>query len=93
MSVNKKIPMRQCIGCMEMKSKKELIRVVKTPENEFIIDATGKQNGRGAYICPKSECIQKAAAHKSLNRSFQMMIAEEVYDKLREELKRLEGNQ
>lgn len=92
MSVNKKIPMRQCIGCMEMKSKKELIRVVKTPENEFIIDTTGKKNGRGAYICPKSECIQKAAVHKSLNRSFQMMIAEDVYDTLREELKRLEEN-
>ena len=52
--------MRQCIGCQEMKSKKEMIRVIKTPEDEICIDATGRKNGRGAYICPKSECLQKA---------------------------------
>ena len=57
---NKKIPMRQCIGCGEMKPKKEMIRVIKTAEDEIILDTTGRKNGRGAYICPGSECLQKA---------------------------------
>lgn len=60
MSVTKKLPMRQCVGCGEMKPKKELIRVLKTAENEIIIDKTGKKNGRGAYICSSRECLEKA---------------------------------
>ena len=66
----KKIPMRQCIGCQEMKSKKEMIRVIKTPEDEICIDATGRKNGRGAYICPKSECLQKAIKNRGLEHIF-----------------------
>ena len=57
---NKKIPMRQCVGCREMKPKRELIRVIRTSEDEILIDATGKKNGRGAYICPNRECLEKA---------------------------------
>ena len=63
---NKKIPMRQCIGCGEMKPKKEMIRVIKTAEDEIILDTTGRKNGRGAYICPESECLQKAIKWKNL---------------------------
>lgn len=87
----KKIPLRQCVGCNEMKSKKELIRVIKTPEGEITIDVTGKKNGRGAYICKSADCLQKAIKNKGLNRSFKMQIPEEIYDKLMEELKSLEG--
>ena len=65
---NKKIPMRQCIGCGEMKPKKEMIRVIKTAEDEIILDTTGRKNGRGAYICPESECLQKAIKCKGLER-------------------------
>ena len=68
----KKIPLRQCIGCGEMKSKKEMIRVIKTPEGEIMMDATGRKNGRGAYICPSSECLKKAIKSKGLERSFKM---------------------
>lgn len=87
----KKIPLRQCIGCNEMKSKKELIRVIKTPEDEITIDTTGKKNGRGAYICKSADCLQKAIKNKGLNRSFKMQIPEEIYDRLMEELKSLES--
>ena len=83
----KKIPMRQCIGCQEMKSKKEMIRVIKTPEDEICIDATGRKNGRGAYICPKSECLQKAIKNRGLERSLKMQIPKEVYGQLEEEMK------
>lgn len=86
----KKIPMRQCIGCREMKSKKELIRVIRTPEQEIKIDATGKQNGRGAYICRNVLCLNKAIKCKALNRAFACEIPEEVTDLLVEELKTLE---
>ena len=65
----KKIPLRQCIGCGEMKSKKEMIRVLKTTEDEIVIDATGRRNGRGAYICPSMECFKKAVKSRGLERS------------------------
>lgn len=64
---NKKIPMRQCVGCREMKPKRELIRVIRTSEDEILIDATGKKNGRGAYICPNRECLEKADKNKGLD--------------------------
>ena len=60
MSTVKKVPQRQCIGCGEMKNKKEMIRILKTPEGEFVVDATGRKNGRGAYICPSMDCFKKA---------------------------------
>ena len=83
MSVTKKVPMRQCVGCGEMKPKKELIRVLKTAENEIIIDKTGKKNGRGAYICPNAQCLKKAIENKGLERSFKMPVDKEVYDNLK----------
>lgn len=83
----KKIPMRQCIGCQEMKSKKEMIRVIKTPDDQICIDATGRKNGRGAYICPKNECLARAIRSKGLERSFKMQIPKEVYAQLEEEMK------
>lgn len=65
---SKKVPMRQCVGCGEMKNKREMIRVIKTSENEIILDATGKKNGRGAYLCADSECLKKAEKSKGLER-------------------------
>ncbi len=87
----KKIPLRQCIGCREMKPKKDLIRVIRTPEDEILIDATGRKNGRGAYICPTAECLKKAITGKGLERSFKMRIPKEVYDRLEEEMAQIDG--
>lgn len=85
----KKIPLRQCIGCGEMKSKKEMIRILKTSEEEFIVDATGRKNGRGAYVCPSMECFQKAVKNKGLERSFKMAIPKAVYETLEKEMEQL----
>ena len=82
----KNIPLRQCIGCGEMKSKKEMIRVLKTTEDEIVIDATGRKNGRGAYICPSMECFKKAVKSKGLERSLKMAIPKEVYEALEKEM-------
>jgi len=82
----KKIPQRQCNGCGEMKNKKELIRVIRTNEGEISIDATGKKNGRGAYICPSLECFKKAVKNKGLERSLKSAVPEEIYKQLEEEL-------
>ena len=86
MGANKKIPMRQCVGCQEMKNKKEMIRVIRTSEQEFILDATGKKNGRGAYICPNRECLSQAIKSKGLERSFKQAIPKEVYESLEKEM-------
>lgn len=88
----KKIPMRKCVGCQEMKSKKEMIRVIRTSENEFLLDATGKKNGRGAYICSNEECLAKAIKSKGLERSFKQSIPKEVYETLEKEMKEIESN-
>ncbi len=85
----KKIPQRQCIGCGEMKSKKEMIRILKTPEGAFTLDATGRKNGRGAYICPSMECLKKAVKCKGLERSFKMAVPKEVYETLEKEMEQL----
>ncbi len=82
----KKIPLRMCTGCMEMKPKKELIRVVKSPEGEVSVDLTGKKSGRGAYICKNIECLEKAFKAKRLSRNLEIAISEEIYDKLKEEI-------
>ena len=87
MAVVKKTPMRKCTGCGEMKNKKELVRVIKTPEDEILIDTTGKKNGRGAYICGSAECLAKARKSKGLERSLKIAIPAEVYDALESELK------
>ena len=81
----KKIPMRQYISCEEMKSKKEMMRVLKNAEGEISLDTTGKKNGRGAYLCYSRECLQKAIKSKGLERSFQMKIPQEVYDTITRE--------
>ena len=84
--MQKKIPMRQCTGCREMKPKKELIRVVKSPESEISIDFKGKKPGRGAYICPNAECLKKAMKSRALERAFDMKIPEEVYGLLSKQI-------
>lgn len=81
----KKIPVRQCVGCGEMKNKKEMMRVLRTPEGETVLDKTGKKNGRGAYLCISKECLQKARKNKGLERFFKMSIPNEVYDSLEKE--------
>lgn len=81
----KKVPLRQCIGCGEMKSKKEMMRVIKTAEGDISLDVTGKKNGRGAYLCMQKECLQKARKNKGLERSFKMSIPDEVYQTLDKE--------
>lgn len=90
MGTTKKIPMRKCVGCQEMKNKKEMLRVLKTAENEFILDATGRKNGRGAYVCFSEECLAKAIKNKGLERSFKQAIPKEVYENLEKEMKNLE---
>lgn len=82
----KKIPMRQCVGCREMKNKKEMIRVIKTPEETICLDTTGRQNGRGAYICQSMECLNRAIKSKGLERSLKVAIPSEVYEALQEEM-------
>lgn len=93
MSVKKKSPQRQCIGCNEMKNKKDLIRILKTAEGDIILDATGKKNGRGAYLCFNRECLERAIRGKGLERSFRMPVSAEVYEKLRKELETVENGQ
>lgn len=82
----KKIPLRMCTGCMEMKPKKELIRVVKSQDGEVSVDLTGKKAGRGAYICNDIECLEKAFKAKRLSRNLDVAIDEEIYNRLREEI-------
>lgn len=86
----KKIPLRQCIGCGEMKSKKEMIRVIKTAEGEILLDATGRKNGRGAYLCLSMECFKKAVKGRGLERSFKMAIPREVYETLEKEMEEID---
>ncbi len=87
----KKIPLRQCVGCGEMKGKKEMMRILRTAENEICLDTTGKKNGRGAYVCRSRECLQKARKNKGLERSFKMSIPGGVYDSLEREFENLEA--
>lgn len=78
----RKIPVRMCVGCQQMKPKKELIRIVRTPEEEIIIDPSGKKSGRGAYICPSRECLQAAVKGKRLEKALESPISEKVYETL-----------
>ncbi|MFT8347900.1 RNase P modulator RnpM [Clostridium saccharoperbutylacetonicum] len=82
----KKIPLRMCTGCMEMKPKKELVRVVKSPEGDVNVDLTGKKSGRGAYVCKSIECFEKAFKTKRLSRNLETNISEEIYEKLKDEV-------
>lgn len=82
----KKIPMRMCIGCGEVKPKKELIRIVRSKEGEISLDLTGKKSGRGAYICDDLKCLQKARKSRKLEKSFSCQISDEIYDAMEREL-------
>lgn len=90
MSTKGKIPMRQCIGCREMKNKKEMLRVLKTAEGEILLDATGRKNGRGAYICRSAECLEKAVKNCGLERSLKTQIPEAVYEELKKEFAQID---
>lgn len=85
----KKIPMRQCIGCREMKPKQELIRVVRPPEGELTVDFRGKMNGRGAYLCPDAACLKKAVKSRALERALEVPVPETLYAALEAQM---EGN-
>ena len=85
--MGKRVPMRQCVGCGLMKSKKEMMRVLKDAEGNISLDVTGKKNGRGAYLCISEECLTKAKKNKGLERSFKMSIQEEVYESLEKEFR------
>lgn len=82
----KKVPMRQCVGCREMHPKRELIRVVRSPEGEVGLDFKGKNPGRGAYVCPKTACLNKAKKNRGLERAFGCAVPDEVYDALVQEM-------
>ncbi len=83
----KNLPKRTCIGCSEVKLKKDLIRIVKNKEGQIFIDKTGKANGRGAYICDNIECLEKAIKTKRLERTFETQINDDIYDELRQTIK------
>lgn len=82
----KKVPQRKCVGCNEMKDKKALLRIVRSPEGEISLDLTGKKNGRGAYVCPNKDCITKAVKEKRLERALEKPVSEEVYQQILEDL-------
>ena len=84
--MQKKIPMRQCLGCREAKPKKELIRVVRSPEGVISLDFKGKASGRGAYICPDPNCLKKAIKSKAIERAFETSVPEEIYTQLAEQM-------
>lgn len=87
----RKIPLRKCTGCNEMKNKKDMIRIVRDQEGNFSLDFNGKKPGRGAYICPTVECLEKARKNKGLERSFKASVDPEIYEQLRKELECHDG--
>lgn len=82
--------MRQCVGCRELSNKKDLMRILKTPDNNVIFDDTGRMNGRGAYICPSVECLKKARRTKAIERSLDISIPDEVYDAIERQMSELD---
>ncbi len=84
--MQKKIPQRQCLGCREMKPKRELLRVVRSPEGAVTLDSKGKAPGRGAYVCPNAECLKRAVKSKALPRALEVEIPQEIYDSLQQQL-------
>ena len=81
----KKIPMRQCVGCGEMKSKKDMMRVLRSEDGTILLDMTGRKNGRGAYLCMNKECLVKAGKNRGLERSLKVSIPQEIYENLEKE--------
>ena len=86
----KKVPLRKCTGCQEMKSKKEMMRILRTAEGEIALDTTGRKNGRGAYVCRSMECFEKAVKSKGLERSLKCRVPEEAYESLKKEIELFE---
>lgn len=86
----RKVPMRKCTGCQEMKSKKEMLRILRTPEGEIVLDVTGRKNGRGAYLCPRRDCFEKAMKNKGLERSLKVRIPTETYESLKKEIESID---
>jgi uncharacterized protein len=86
----RKIPLRKCIACQEMKPKKELIRVVRTPDEQILIDLTGKKSGRGAYLCGKASCFKLAKKSKAFDRALKQSVSPEIYDQLEQDFIRVE---
>ena len=84
--MQKKIPTRKCVGCGEMRDKKEMIRVIRTPEGEICLDVTGRANGRGAYICNSAECLKKAVKNRGLEKSLKAQIPGDILEKMNKEL-------
>jgi hypothetical protein len=84
MNTPKKIPLRKCLGCGEMKPKNELVRILRTDEEEIVIDFTGKKNGRGAYLCSNAQCLETAIKTKGIARSLKMAVPAQVYEQLRQ---------
>ena len=89
----KKIPLRQCLGCREMKAKKDLLRVVRSKEGEISLDLRGKASGRGAYVCPNADCLKRAIRAKALSRAFDTEIPQEIYDALLSQMEAEHGTQ
>lgn len=89
--MEKKIPMRQCLGCREMKPKRELIRVVRSPEGEINLDFRGKASGRGAYVCRDAQCLKKAIKARALERALSVQIPPEIYERLEREMEAGDG--
>ncbi|MEG0805221.1 MAG: YlxR family protein [Lachnospiraceae bacterium] len=89
--MTKKIPLRQCVGCRQMESKKNMIRVIKTADDEILVDVTGKMNGRGAYLCKSSQCLNLALKNKGLERSLKIRIPMEVVTNLTKEMELIEA--
>ena len=90
MAATRKIPLRVCIGCGQEKDKREMLRVIRDSDNQISLDVTGKKNGRGAYVCKNGECLKKAISTKGLEKSLKTQIPDEVYTKLKEEMKAYE---
>ncbi|MCI5700386.1 MAG: YlxR family protein [Lachnospiraceae bacterium] len=91
MATAKKVPLRKCTGCGEMKNKKEMLRVLKTTEGDILLDATGKKNGRGAYLCRSRECFEKAVKSKGLERSLKCSVPQDVMESLKKEMTQYES--
>lgn len=85
----KKIPMRMCVGCREMKEKRDLIRIVRTPEGDAVLDPTGKKSGRGAYVCRRAECLQRAIRQKQLERQLEITLTQDIMEALTGEMEKL----
>lgn len=84
--MQKKVPLRMCVGCREMKPKRELLRVVRTPEDEVLIDFTGKKSGRGAYVCPDEACLNRAVKQRQLDRALERAISPEITQQLKAQI-------